>query len=45
MSSGDRQIETHELLIGYAGQALCEPISFSVQTGAGMGIIGAKRER
>ncbi|HJX77956.1 ABC transporter ATP-binding protein [Glutamicibacter sp.] len=41
MSSGDRQIETHELLIGYAGQALCEPISFSVQTGAGMGIIGA----
>lgn len=41
MSSGDRQIETHELLIGYAGQALCEPISFSVRTGAGLGIIGA----
>ncbi|GAA2958832.1 ATP-binding cassette domain-containing protein [Glutamicibacter bergerei] len=41
MSSGDRQIETDELLIGYAGQALCEPISFSVQTGAGLGIIGA----
>ena len=41
MSSGDRQIETHELLIGYAGQALCEPIGFSVQTGAGVGIIGA----
>lgn len=41
MSSGDRQIETHELLIGYAGQALCEPINFSVQTGAGLGIIGA----
>lgn len=40
MSSGDRQIETDELLIGYAGQALCEPISFSVQTGAGLGIIG-----
>lgn len=41
MSLGSRQLETHALVIGYAGQPLCEPVELSVQPGAGLGIIGA----
>lgn len=41
MNADTQLVETRELVIGYAGQPLCEPINLSVHVGAGLGIIGA----
>ncbi|WP_404289013.1 ATP-binding cassette domain-containing protein [Glutamicibacter arilaitensis] len=41
MSIGNVLLAVDHLEIGYAGQALCEPISLSLSPGTGLGIIGA----
>ncbi|MGP9781932.1 ABC transporter ATP-binding protein [Glutamicibacter sp. AOP12-B1-11] len=41
MSIGNVQLAVEHLEIGYAGQALCEPINLLLTPGAGLGIIGA----
>lgn len=41
MYTGQLELEINDLVIGYGGQPLCEPVNLSLAPGAGIGIIGS----